>query len=297
MHRTKTLPLQTFVRQLLQQCLHLLFAPAGLAALAMVLEMSALHYCGVLTLWKPPGLGNTTTALWHSFVFTSFWSVGFWLQAQSPNAGVLLLPPVLFAAKMHLPVALLQLAGYGTASTGYSLVFQWLAGSLFLLSAIFLLRKQQANKQNHLPGLEAKPALKFSLLLLLSIVPPAVVAAATENFRPLYPRYQLLGPTATIGQIAVFETAYLLDLLSMELFFRGLLVMGLPRRLQTYSILPMALFYFAIHLGKPLPEAFSSFYGGVLLGVIALRTGSIWYGWLAHAALALLVEVCTKALP
>ena len=55
----------------------------------------------------------------------------------------------------------------------------------------------------------------------------------------------------------------------------------------------MAVIYCFLHLGKPLPEAISSFFGGYILGVLALRTSNIWGGILAHVGFALFLELFT----
>ncbi|MES1160611.1 MAG: CPBP family glutamic-type intramembrane protease [Bacteroidota bacterium] len=82
-----------------------------------------------------------------------------------------------------------------------------------------------------------------------------------------------------------------MDFLSIELFFRGLLVIGLARYAGEYVLLPMAAFYCTIHFGKPLGECISSFFGGLALGVIALRTRSILGGLIVHLGLAWLMEL------
>lgn len=89
----------------------------------------------------------------------------------------------------------------------------------------------------------------------------------------------------------MYEISYGLDFFSIELFFRGLLVIGLSRYAGEKAILPMAVFYCTIHFGKPLGECISSFFGGMILGVIAMRTRSILGGLIAHLGLAWLMEV------
>jgi membrane protease YdiL (CAAX protease family) len=41
-----------------------------------------------------------------------------------------------------------------------------------------------------------------------------------------------------------------------------------------------------LHIDKPVPEMVTSLFGGLLLGVVALRTRSILAGILAHVTLA-----------
>ena len=88
----------------------------------------------------------------------------------------------------------------------------------------------------------------------------------------------------------VFEALYGLDFFNTELFFRGLLVFVFVRFLGPNAIYAIAVTYCVCHFGKPLAEAISSFFGGYILGVIALYSRNIWGGVLVHAGIALLMD-------
>jgi hypothetical protein len=53
----------------------------------------------------------------------------------------------------------------------------------------------------------------------------------------------------------------------------------------------MAAFYCTIHFGKPLGECISSYFGGMVLGVLAYRTRSILGGLIVHLGLAWMMEL------
>jgi hypothetical protein len=57
------------------------------------------------------------------------------------------------------------------------------------------------------------------------------------------------------------------------------------------AVLPMALFYCTVHFGKPMAECVSSLFGGLLLGIIALESRSIYVGVLLHLCLAWGLEI------
>ena len=57
------------------------------------------------------------------------------------------------------------------------------------------------------------------------------------------------------------------------------------------AILPMAVFYCTIHFGKPIGECISSFFGGLLLGIITFNTRSIIGGLIVHLGIAWLMEL------
>ena len=157
----------------------------------------------------------------------------------------------------------------------------WLEGNDFM-SSVGLTKK----------GFSARPY--FMLLLLLA---PLVALASTQHdFLRVYPKVKSIAfMNAYPGPVwpwkAGYELSYGIDFLSIELFFRGLLVIGIIRYAGEQAILPMAAFYCTIHFGKPLAECITSFFGGVVLGVLAYRTRSIVGGLIVHLGLAWMMEV------
>jgi hypothetical protein len=133
------------------------------------------------------------------------------------------------------------------------------------------------------------------IVLLIGIIPLVGFAASQPSFLHAYPKLKALqflapgGPT-TFRKI-VFELSYASDFLTIELFFRGFLVVAFTRYLGPAAILPMAVFYCSIHFGKPLLECISSYFGGILLGVIACYSQSILGGIVVHIGLAWMMEL------
>jgi hypothetical protein len=141
---------------------------------------------------------------------------------------------------------------------------------------------------------EFTPVPYFGMLLLL--VPLVGIACVQHDFLAVYPKVKNLGFLNTYVRPAwpwklVYELCYGLDFLGIELFFRGLLVIGLLRYAGTDAILPMAAFYCTIHFGKPLAECITAFFGGLVLGVLAARTRTIYGGLIVHLGLAWLMEL------
>jgi hypothetical protein len=134
------------------------------------------------------------------------------------------------------------------------------------------------------------------LILLLLMLPLLSFAATQSDFLRVYPKLQKLDFLATFTTSKwkydlFYELGYGSDFFSIELFFRGLLVLGFVRYVGKDAILPMAAFYCTIHFGKPLFECISSYFGGIILGVIVYRTQSIWGGLITHLGIAWLMEV------
>lgn len=131
-------------------------------------------------------------------------------------------------------------------------------------------------------------------ILLLMMVPLLYWAAYQPDFQETYPRartlyldntpYKILGTT-------LYEIAYSLDFVVTEYFFRGFLILALARFAGPKVILPMCAFYLSIHFDKPMGEAISSFFGGLILGILAYRSGSIYGGIIVHLGIALLMEL------
>lgn len=133
-------------------------------------------------------------------------------------------------------------------------------------------------------------------LIMLAIMVPLIAAASTQaDFLAAYPKLRGVAGAATdqlpLWKKIVFELSYGSDFFSIELFFRGFLILAFIRWAGTDAILPMACFYCTIHFGKPLAECISSFFGGLLLGIVVYHTRSIFGGLLVHLGIAWMMEI------
>lgn len=141
-------------------------------------------------------------------------------------------------------------------------------------------------------------SLKMYLPLLLIMVVIIGLASFAEQFQTYYPLYAKSGSARFLKAtgfpewvaVMIFEVAYGFNYISIEFFFRGFLIYSFVRLVGPEVVLPMVCTYAALHFGKPFLEAFSSIFGGYILGVLALRTENIWGGVLLHAGIALLME-------
>lgn len=140
-------------------------------------------------------------------------------------------------------------------------------------------------------NLKWKPYLQMLLIMV-----PLIGAASTQtDFLEAYPRLRQITPLPTDASFPwlyrmLFELGYGTDFVSIEVFFRGLLVVGFSRWLGKDAILPMACFYCSIHFGKPLGECISSFFGGTLLGIVSYHTRNVYGGLLVHLGIAWMME-------
>ncbi|HTI12668.1 MAG TPA: CPBP family intramembrane glutamic endopeptidase [Puia sp.] len=221
---------------------------------------------------------------------------------------LLLIAPLYFSCKMiHWDLSLFIPAGWSAPWKEYALIVLQLPCKLLLLFFLIYVywRLETPRMEGKTEGRGIGAAFGLTVrgfrgrpyfLILLFLVPLVVLASTRPDFLHTYPKVKNI---AFIGGCTtplwpwqlLYEVSYGLDFLSIELFFRGLLVIGLARYAGEYAILPMAAFYCTIHFGKPLGECISSFFGGLALGVIALRTRSILGGLIVHLGLAWLMEL------
>jgi membrane protease YdiL (CAAX protease family) len=115
------------------------------------------------------------------------------------------------------------------------------------------------------------------------------LAAESASFLRTYPKYA--GAGDSLEQLLLWEAAYAFQFLMLEFFFRGFLIFALARFIGSLAVFVMVIPYAMIHLSKPLPECLGAVVTGVVLGTIALRTGSIYGGVIVHALIGLCMDV------
>lgn len=132
-------------------------------------------------------------------------------------------------------------------------------------------------------------SLRIYLALMLVILPVIVLASFTPTFQRTYPLYRLAG--RSLLELVVWETEYLLLFFSVEFFFRGYLVFGLRRAFGSQSIFIAMVPYCMFHFTKPPAEALGAIVAGLVLGILALGSRTIWGGVLLHVSVALTMDV------
>lgn len=132
--------------------------------------------------------------------------------------------------------------------------------------------------------------------MLLIMVPLVAWASFRPDFLATYPTYRPGGAEAWLGvpdavTFGLYESTYALRYVAIEVFFRGLLVLGLVKYLGRATLMPMVTLYAFWHFGKPVPEALGSVVAAYVLGIFALRSGSIIGGIVVHVGVALAMEL------
>lgn len=161
--------------------------------------------------------------------------------------------------------------------------------------AILILWKGLKEKQP-LYGLNAKNFSVRPYIYMLLIMVPLIAAASTQaDFLAVYPKLKNISFLRLEDNTGIYKLLYELsygsDFFTIELFFRGFLVLAFTKWFGKDAILPMACFYCTIHFGKPLGECISSFFGGLILGVVTYHTRTIYGGLMVHLGIAWLMEL------
>ena len=146
-------------------------------------------------------------------------------------------------------------------------------------------------------GIRTKEMNWKPYLGMLLIMIPLIAAAATQpDFLAVYPKLKTIAsvynePGIQWWHKLLFEISYGTDFITIELFFRGFLILAFIKWAGKDAILPMACFYCTIHFGKPMGECISSYFGGIILGVVVYHTRSILGGLIVHLGIAWLMEL------
>jgi hypothetical protein len=161
---------------------------------------------------------------------------------------------------------------------------------------LFILWKFTQEPKEHFYGLTLKGGtLKPYFAMIALMLPLLIWASFQSDFLAQYPTYRDYNATAFLQvpewiTVLIYEISYGSDFISVELFFRGFLVLGMISMIGKKGILPMAVLYCFVHFGKPFGEALSSFFGGYILGVVAYYTRNVFGGLIVHLGIAYLME-------
>jgi len=205
----------------------------------------------------------------------------------------LLIAPAIFALKMALNTQLF-LSPDQQWNDYWNQILYWPVRVVIITAILFLVWKK-FDPQQSFYGLTAKNLDWKPYFLMLLMMLPLIAAASTQkDFLAMYPKLQTALPALTDldwFHKFLFELSYGTDFFSIELFFRGFLILAFIKWTGKDTILPMACFYCTIHFGKPLGECISSYFGGLILGIVVSNTRSIWGGLMVHLGIAWLMEI------
>jgi hypothetical protein len=208
---------------------------------------------------------------------------------------LLLLAPAIFSFKICFDISL-HVSANNNWNSYWNLVFHWPVLMIITGTILFITWKIY-DRQQPFYGITTKNINWRPYLLMLLFVIPLVAAASTQpDFLRMYPRLQMVEQVYHEEGMRwwhklLFEISYGTDFITIELFFRGFLILAFIKWAGKDAILPMACFYCTIHFGKPLGECISSYFGGMLLGIVVYNTRSIFGGLIVHLGIAWMMEL------
>ena len=183
----------------------------------------------------------------------------------------------------------------GIQNTYWNQVIYWPFKLVVVSTVLFLTWKLTKEKQPFY-GISLKDfSFRPYLLMLLIMVPLVAMASTQQDFLAMYPKLKnisFLNDQHNSGWYKLlYELSYGSDFVSIELFFRGFLILAFAKWFGKDAILPMACFYCTIHFGKPMGECISSFFGGLILGIVIYHTRTIFGGLMVHLGIAWMMEL------
>ena len=126
-------------------------------------------------------------------------------------------------------------------------------------------------------------------VLFLPVLVAVFIVSFFEEFQIYYPFYTQAH--RSLFDFIFWESFYVAQFLSLEFFFRGFMIQPLRRIMGSSAVFAMMIPYVMIHIGKPMIECFAAIIAGIVLGTLALRTRSIWAGFLIHMSVALSMDL------
>lgn len=169
----------------------------------------------------------------------------------------------------------------------------WFIGdfiSLFLLPFLIIkfLLKEKITDYGLKFG-DYKVGLIITFISIAVMLPVLWFVSASPEFAVKYPHLQMAKSNWTI--FIIYEIGMFTYLFAWEFIWRGFMLFGLEEKFGYYSVFIQMIPFVILHNGKPELETFSAILGGIILGIVALRTRSFIYGVFIHFAIMLSIDL------
>jgi len=139
---------------------------------------------------------------------------------------------------------------------------------------------------------DIKIGLSFSLLFLLVMIILIWFVSAAPAFAEKYPH--LSSAKSDWNTLFIYEAGMLLYMFAWEFIWRGFMLFGLEKKFGGYAVLMQMIPFVILHNGKPFLETFGAIFGGIALGILALRTRSIYYCVLTHIGVMFSIDLISS---
>ncbi len=126
--------------------------------------------------------------------------------------------------------------------------------------------------------------LPVTLSLFFAFLPVLVIVSYQPVFQNKYPIYD--AALESVWHLVIYEAGYAAYFVGWEFIFRGFMLFGLRPAIGNYAVFVQMIPFAILHFGKPQLETMAAVFAGVILGLLALRTRSFWYGTFLHIGVA-----------
>ncbi len=162
---------------------------------------------------------------------------------------------------------------------------------MFLLPVLILWITRSPFKDYGLSKGDLKKGINYVIIITLFFLPFLVYSALKfPEFHVYYPRYP--GARDNFAILIYWEFLFFIYLVGWEYLFRGFLIFALNRYVGFFwAVLLQAIPFALLHIGKPLPEIYSSFFAGIILGYIALKSKTFWPALFVHWIISFIFDL------
>lgn len=175
----------------------------------------------------------------------------------------------------------------------YSTIFEYLTAFLLMFWIPFFIVKIVFKKRLRDFGFktgDTRYGIPFVAITLPFLLWAMYVASSNAEIQQAYPLAK-----SSMGRLNLFlivECFYLIYYVGWEFLFRGFMLFGLEKRYGAISaILIQTIPSAIVHIGKPASESFGAIFAGLVFGYLAIRTRSILYPFILHAAVGIGTDV------
>lgn len=213
---------------------------------------------------------------------------------------ILLSSPVLLTIFWYFGKARFYKQIFGILSNGsntefytYVLEFMSFFILMFVIPALFIRFRLKKNISEFGLGLgDIKFGIKFIAVIIPCLILPIIYfASKMPDIRGEYPLFRMLYTRKDL--VFLYELCYVIFYyFAWEFYFRGFLIFSLKSEFGgVNAVMIETISSCLIHIGKPPGETIGSIIVGVIFGLIALRTKSIWYVFILHAVIGVLTDI------
>ncbi|HEY9189221.1 MAG TPA: CPBP family intramembrane glutamic endopeptidase [Ignavibacteria bacterium] len=169
----------------------------------------------------------------------------------------------------------------------------WLSSEFIVLFIIPILLikfflKEKLSNYGIILG-DKKIGFSITIISILVMLPILWFVSSLPGFINSYPQCSDVKNNWLL--FLIYEFCFFLYMIGWEFVWRGYMLFGLKEKFGYYAIFIQMIPFTILHNGKPELETFSAIIAGIFLGILAIRTGSFWYGVFIHTTVMFSIDL------